>query len=306
MNDYINIYFSYIYYMIYYYQFTYNYIQILNSDFFIEEISNLRITTENLKVKLQYSLQNQLNIIQKLALQYEEKHLISVYNYSYKNITRNTNYSLYNIYKLNNSKKLYLLLLLKYTAFKYSNYIQYSSIYLHLLFYDNIKTNKWMNHRINLYPYITFNYNKILNLPLILPCLHKNTIQLEVRINIFDINKDLMAIEISHNKDEYTNKKNTYNSKLINKANYLFNIKYKIYPIKYMGIYLLMNHTKSISYQILYLPDIYLSKFISENYNRIGVGVNLYTPFRKKPIVSIECFIDGRYESIIYIGTNFS
>nr|UAD87185.1 hypothetical protein [Gracilaria pacifica] len=308
MNGYINIYFSYIYYMIYYYQFTYNYnyIQILNSNFFIEEISNLRITTENLKVKLQYSLQNQLNIMQKLVLQYEEKHFISVYSYSYKNIKRNTDHSLYNIQKLNNSTKLYLLLLLKYAAFKYSNYIQYSAVYLNLLFYNNIKTNKWINYIINLYPYITFNYNKILNLPLILPCLYRNNIQVEIKINIFDINKNLMAMETSHSKDEYINKKNIYNSKLINKANYLFNIKYKIYPIKYIGIYLLINHTKSISYQILYLPDIYLSKFIPENYNRIGVGVNLYTPFRKKPIISVEFFRDGRCKSIIYIGTNFS
>nr|YP_009510830.1 hypothetical protein [Gracilaria gracilis]AXI96503.1 hypothetical protein [Gracilaria gracilis] len=308
MNYYINIYFSYIYYIIHYHKFTYNcnYIQILNSNFFIEEISNLKIKTENLRVKLQYNLKNRLNIIQKLIIKYEEKYFISVYSYSYKNIQRNTYHCLYNIYKLKNSTELYLLLLLKYATFQYSNHAQYFTIYLHLLFYDNIKTNKWMNRIVNLYPYITFNYNKILNLPLVLACLHKNTIQLDVKINILDINKNLMVIETSHSKDEYINKKNTHNYQLINKAKYLFNIKYKIYPNKYIGIYLLVNHAKSISYQILYLPDIYLSKFISQNYNRIGIGVNLYTPFRKQPIVSVEFFRNDRYKNIIYICTNFS
>nr|YP_010196346.1 hypothetical protein LKZ37_pgp122 [Gracilaria cearensis]UAD83743.1 hypothetical protein [Gracilaria cearensis] len=163
-----------------------------------------------------------------------------------------------------------------------------------------------MNCIINLYPCIACTYNRVFNLISILPWLHKNTIQIKGKINIFDITKKLMSIKSFHNKDEYANKKNTYNSKLINTANYLFNIKYKIYPTQYIAIYLLINHIKSISYQILYLPDIYLSKLIYQNHNRVGIGVNLYTPFKQKPIVFIEYFTNDRYENIIYIGTNFS
>nr|YP_010197980.1 hypothetical protein LK227_pgp122 [Gracilaria multipartita]UAD86396.1 hypothetical protein [Gracilaria multipartita] len=309
MSYYINIYFSYTYYIIYYYKFTSNYncIQILNSNFFLGKISNLRIKTQNLKIKLQYNLKNQLNIIQKLALQYEEKHFISIYNYSYKNIKINTDHFSYNISKLKNSKELYFLL--KHSSLQYTDTPKYSTIYLHLLFYDNITTSKWMNCIINLYPYITFTYNRLFNLVSVLPWLNKNTIQIKSEINIFDIIQKVMSIKSFHNfynKDEYNTKQNTYNFKLINRTNYLFNIQYTIYLTHYMAIYLFINHIKSISYQILYLPDIYLSKSIYQNYNRVGIGVNIYTLFKQKPIVFIEYFTNGKYENIIYIGTNFS
>nr|YP_010195522.1 hypothetical protein LK149_pgp122 [Gracilaria baiana]UAD82919.1 hypothetical protein [Gracilaria baiana] len=308
ISDYINIYFSYTYYIIYYYKFTYsyNYIQILNSNFSLEETSNLRITTNNLKITLQYNLENQLSTIQKLAIQHQEKHFISIYNYSYKNIKVNNNHSSCNISKLKNSKELYLLLLLKYIPFPYSDTKKYLAIYLNVLFYDNIITSRWMNYIINLYPYITCTYSQVFNIISILPWLYKNTIQITGKINIFDITKRLIYIKSSHNKDEYTHKKSTYNSKLINTANCLFNIKYKIYPTQYMAIYLLINHIKSISYQILYLPDIYLSKLIYQNHNQVGIGINLYNPFKEKPIIFIEYFTNDRYENMIYIGTNFS
>nr|YP_009732409.1 hypothetical protein [Gracilaria textorii]QHS70871.1 hypothetical protein [Gracilaria textorii] len=306
MSYYINIYFSYTYYIMYYYKFTYNYnyIQILNSNFSLEEISNLRITTRNLKIKLQYNFKNQLNIIQKLAIQYEEKHFISIYNYSYKNIKINTDHVSYNISKLKNSKELYLLL--KHTSFQYSDTPKYSAIYLHLLFYDNIITSKWMNCMINLYPYITCTYNRVFNLISALPWLHKNTVQIKGKINIFDITQKLMSIKSFHDKDEYAIPKNTYNFKLINTTNYLFNIQYKMYLTQYIAIYLLINHIKSISYKILYLPDIYLSKLIYQNHNRVGIGINVYIPFKQKPIISIEYFTNNKYKNIIYIGTNFS
>nr|YP_009732146.1 hypothetical protein [Gracilaria spinulosa]QHS70670.1 hypothetical protein [Gracilaria spinulosa] len=306
ISYYINIYCSYTYYMIYYYKFTYNYnyIQILNSNFSLEEISNLRITTRNLNIKLQYNLKNHLNIIQKLAIQYEEKHFISIYNYSYRNIKINTDHFSYNISKLKNSKEFYLLL--KYTSLQYSDTPKYSAIYLHLLFYDNIKTSKWMNCIINLYPYITYTYNRVFNLISALPWLHKNTIQIKGKINIFDITKKLMSIKSFHNKDEYTTDKNKYNFKLINITNYLFNIKYKMYLTQYVSIYLLMNYIKNTSYNILYLPDIYLSKLIYQNHNRVGIGINVYIPFKQKPIISIEYFTNNKDENIVYIGTNFS
>nr|YP_010195931.1 hypothetical protein LK221_pgp124 [Gracilaria bursa-pastoris]UAD83328.1 hypothetical protein [Gracilaria bursa-pastoris] len=309
MSYYINIYFSYTYYIIYCYKFTYNYnyIQILNSNFFLGEISNLRMTTQDLKIKLQYNLKNQLNIIQKLALQYEEKHFISIYNYSYKNITINSDHYSYNISKLKNSKELYFLL--NHSSFQYSDTPKYSAIYLHLLFYDNIKTSKWMNCIINLYPYITCTYNRVFNLISVLPWLHKNTIQIKGKINIFDITQKLISIkpfDNFHNKDEYNTKKNIYNFKLINITNYLFNIQYTMYLTQYISIYLLINHIKSISYQILYLPDTYLSKSIYQNHNRVSIGVNIYIPFKQKPIIFIEYFTNDKYENIIYIGTNFS
>nr|YP_010198388.1 hypothetical protein LK148_pgp122 [Gracilaria pachydermatica]UAD86804.1 hypothetical protein [Gracilaria pachydermatica] len=308
MSYYINIYFSYTYYIVYYYKFTYNYnyIQILNSNFFLEEISNLRITTRNLKIKLKYNLQNKLNIIQKLAIQYEEKHFISIYNYSYKNIKINTNHFSYNISKLKNSKELYLLLLLKHTPFQHYYTPKSSAIYLHLLFYDNITTNQWRNCILNLYPYITCAYNRVFNLLSISPWLHKSTIQVKSKINIFDITQNLMSIKSFYNKNEYTTKKNIYNFKLISTANYVFNIKYKMYPTQYIAIYLLINYIKNISYQIIYLPDIYLSKLIYQNHNRICIGVNLYTPFKQKPIIFIEYFTNDKYGNIIYVGTNFS
>nr|YP_010197571.1 hypothetical protein LK244_pgp122 [Gracilaria flabelliformis subsp. simplex]UAD85987.1 hypothetical protein [Gracilaria flabelliformis subsp. simplex] len=306
MSYYINIYFSYTYYIIYYYKFiyNYNYIQILNSNFSFGEISNLRITTQNLKIKLQYNLENQLNIIQKLVIQYEEKHFISIYNYSYKNIKINTDHFSYNISKLKNSKELYLLL--KHTSFRYSNTANYSAIYLHLLFYDNITTSKWMNCIINLYPHITYTYNRVFHLISTLPCLNKNTIQIKGEINIFDITQKLMSINSFYHKDEYTTKQNTYHFKLFNTTNYVFNIKYKMYLTQCIAIYLLLNHIKSTSYQILYLPDIYLSKLIYQNHNRVGIGVNVYTPFKQKPFIFIEYFTNNEYENIIYIGTNFS
>nr|YP_010197367.1 hypothetical protein LK222_pgp122 [Gracilaria domingensis]UAD85374.1 hypothetical protein [Gracilaria domingensis] len=311
ISDYINIYLSYTYHIIYYYKFTYNYnyIQILNSNFSLEETSNLRIITNSLKITLQYNLEkNQLSTIQKLAIQYEEKHLISIYNYSYNNIKVNNNHSSYNTSKSKNSKELYLLLLLKYIPFQYSDTTKYLAIYLHVLFYDNIITNRWMNYIINLYPYITCTYSQVFNILSILPWLHKNTIQITGKINIFDITKKLISIKLlhNHNKDEYTHKKSTYNSKLINTANCLFNIKYKIYLTQYIAIYLLINHIKSISYQIVYLPDIYLSKLIYQNHNQAGIGINLHTPFKEKAIIFIEYFTNDRCENIIYIGTNFS
>nr|UAD85783.1 hypothetical protein [Gracilaria ferox] len=306
ISDYINIYFSYSYCIMYYYKFTYNYnyIQILNSHFSLGKISNLRITTNNLIIKLQYKFKNQLNMIQKLAIKYEEKHFISVYNYSYKNMKIHTDYFSYNVSKLKNSKELYLLL--KHNLFQYFDTLKYSTIYLHLLFYDNILTSKWTNYIINLYPYITYNYNRVFNFISVLPWLYKNTIQIKGKINIFDITQKLMSIKSVYNKDEYNTTKNTYNFKLISTTNYLFNIQYTLYPIKYIAIYLLIDHIKSTSYQILYLPDIYLSKLIYQNHNRVGIGINIYTPFKKKPIIFIEYFTNDKYENIIYIGTNYS
>nr|YP_010196960.1 hypothetical protein LK099_pgp122 [Crassiphycus corneus]UAD84764.1 hypothetical protein [Crassiphycus corneus] len=309
MSDCIDIYFSYIYYIIYYYKFTYNYnyIQIINSNPCIKYISNLRIKTENLKVKLQCRLDDKINMIQKLIMQYEEKHFISIYNYSYINMQINTNNYLYNISKLIRSKELYLLLILKYPAFKHSNFAKNSVIYLNLLFHYDTQVIKYMNYIINLYPYIFLSYNKIFNLPLILPNIYKNTIQLNIKAYIFDITKNLMAIKsFSNTYDEYTNRINSYNSKLVNKTNYWFNIKYKIYPIKYVAIYLLISYTKNISYQILYLADIYKSKLIYQDYYQIGIGMNLCSPFRQIPIVFIEYFTNNKYENFLYIGTNFS
>uniref|UniRef100_A0AAU7YQ88 Uncharacterized protein n=1 Tax=Gracilaria hainanensis TaxID=2871843 RepID=A0AAU7YQ88_9FLOR len=115
-----------------------------------------------------------------------------------------------------------------------------------------------------------------------------------------------MAIEYFFHKDQYINKKNVYNSKLLNTANYLCNIQYKIYPIKYIAIYLSINQINNISYQILYLPDIHLSQFIYQNHHRISIGLNLYTPLKQKPIIFIEYFINDRCKNIVYIGTNFT
>nr|YP_010199174.1 hypothetical protein LK225_pgp122 [Crassiphycus usneoides]UAD88623.1 hypothetical protein [Crassiphycus usneoides] len=309
MSDCIDIYFSYIYYIIYYYKFTYNYnyIQIINSNPCIKYISNLRIKTKNLKVELQYRLDDKINMIQKLIMQYEEKHFISIYNYSYINIQINNNHYLYNTFKLIRSKELYLLFILKYPAFKHSNFAKNSVIYINLLFHYDTQIIKYMSYIINLYPYIFLSYNKIFNLPLVLPNIYKNTIQLNIKAYIFDITKNLMAIKsFSNTYDEYINRRNSYNSKLINKTNYWFNIKYKIYPIKYVAIYLLISYTKNISYQILYLSDIYKSKLIYQDYYQIGMGMNLYSPFRQIPIVFIEYFTNNKYENFIYIGTNFS
>nr|YP_009019668.1 hypothetical protein [Gracilaria salicornia]AHH24636.1 hypothetical protein [Gracilaria salicornia] len=308
IKDYINIYFLYTYYIIYYYKFTYtyNYIQILNSNFFLEEISNLRMITKNFKVELQYDFKNSPNIIQKVVIQSEEQHFISIYTYSYQNIETNIHHFLYSIPKLKNLPALYLLFLVKQTKFRYSNTTNYLALYLHFLFYNNIKISKWVNYIINLHPYITLNYIKIFNLPSVLPYIYNHTIQLEATINIFDMTKNLMVPDSYWYRHENTNKKIIYNSKLLNTANYLFNIKYKIYPIKYISIYLLINHINNISYNILYLPDIHLSELIYCNHNRVGIGVNLYTPFKEKPFVFIEYFINDRYKNMIYIGTSFS
>nr|YP_010196138.1 hypothetical protein LK014_pgp125 [Gracilaria caudata]UAD83535.1 hypothetical protein [Gracilaria caudata] len=309
MSDYIDIYFSYIYYIIYYYKFTYNYnyIQIINSNLCTKDISNLRIRTENLKVKLQYLLKDKMNIIQKLVIQYEEKHFISIYNYSYINMQINTNHYLCNISKLIRSQELYLLLILKYPIFRYSNIVKNSAIYLNFLFYYDNEIIKYMNYIINLYPYIFLSYSRIFNPPLILPNIYKNTIQLNIKAYIFDITKNLIATtSFSDIYDECTNRRNLYNSKLIHKTNYLLNIKYQIYPIKYIAIYFLISYTKNISYQILYLADMYKSKLIYQDYYQISIGVNLYSPFRQMPVLFMEYFTNNKYENILYVGTNLN
>nr|YP_010196755.1 hypothetical protein LKZ11_pgp124 [Gracilaria cliftonii]UAD84559.1 hypothetical protein [Gracilaria cliftonii] len=303
MSNYINTYLSYIYHK---FTYNYNYIQIINSNLYIKDISNLRLKTENLKLKLQYNLEDKINVIQKLIIQYKEKQLLSIYNYSYTGVNTNTHQSLYKISKLIRLKELYLLLILKYPAFKHLNLAKNSAIYVHLLFYYDTEIIKCMNSIINLYPYIILSYNRIFNLPLTLPNIYKNTIQFNIKAQIFDTTKNLITVESFNEKYRYANKRNKYSSKLINKTNYIFNMKYKIYPVKYIAIYLLISYTKNISHQILYLADIYKSKLIYKNYYQIGIGISLYSPFRQIPIVFMEYFTINKYDNILYIGTNFS
>nr|UAD84152.1 hypothetical protein [Gracilaria changii] len=311
MNNYINTCLSYIYYIIYYYKLTYNYnyIQIMNSNLFTKNTSNLRIKTGNLKVRLEYTLANKLNVIQKLITQYKQKQLISIYNYSYnsyKSIYANTNQYLYKISQLANSKELYLLSMLKYPKLQYSNLAQNFIIYLNFLFYYDTQITECINCTINSYPYIILHYNRTFSLPFTLPNIYKHNIELDMAANIFDITKDLTIIEPFNEIYQRYAKKSQCNTNLINKTIYLFHTKYKIYPNKYFSIYLLINYTKNISHQILYLIDIYTSKLIYKNYYQVGIGINLYNPFKYIPIVFIEYFTNNKYENTFYIGTNFS
>nr|YP_009346875.1 hypothetical protein [Gracilaria firma]APR74410.1 hypothetical protein [Gracilaria firma] len=308
MNNYMNTCLSYVYYIIYYHKLKYNYhyIQIMNSNLLIKDISNLRIKTVNLKVRLKYTLANKLNVIQKLIAEYKQKQLISIYSYSYKSIYMNTNQYLCKISKLVNLKELYLLSMLKYFKFQYSNLANNFIIYLNFLFHYDTTITECINFTINSCPYITLRYNRIFSLPLTLPNIYKHNIQFDMAANIFDITKDLTTTKSFNEMDEHYDKKNQYDTNLINKTTYLFHTKYKIYPNKYFSIYLLINYTKNISHQIFYLVDIYKSKLIYKNYYQIGIGINFYNPFKYIPIVFIEYFINNKYENIFYIGTNFS
>lgn len=308
VRNYINSYLSYSYHVTYNYRFKYNfsYIQILNSNSFLEEISNMKIMTESYKLKLEYFFKNQLYINQKFLIQLQKKHFISIYRFSYKNIKRYTYKYILHISKLIRTKVLCVLLNLKYPQLQNSSNTQDSNIYLNLLFYSNLKKIKCIKYIISFYPFIIFNYESTVNLPSIIPYIDQNLIFLKSRINIFDIVKNLIPVQLFDNNYQYTKTQKMYNSKLISKAHYLFSIYYKIYPLKYLAIYFVINYARSGAYKILYLSNTYDSKLIYQNYNQLGIGINLYLPFKKKPIIFLEYFTHDIYKNIIYIGTSFS
>nr|UAD84354.1 hypothetical protein [Agarophyton chilense] len=308
IHSYINSYLSYSYHVNYNYRCKYNlsYIQIINSNSYLEEISNMKMITENLKLKLEFFFKNQLYINQKFLIQLEEKHFISIYRYSYKNIKIYTYKYILNISKLIRKQVLYVILLLKYPQLKHSNNAEYSNIYLNLLFFSNLKKIKCIKYIINFYPFIIFDHESIFSLPSIIPYIDQNIICLKSRINIFDMIKNIIPIQPFDRNYQDNKKQKIYNSKLISKAHYLFKIKYKIYPLKYSAIYFMINYARSGSYKILYLPNIYHSKLIYQNYTQVGVGMNLYIPFKQKPIIFLEYFTHEIYKNIIYIGISFN
>nr|YP_009509262.1 hypothetical protein [Gracilaria vermiculophylla]AXI96912.1 hypothetical protein [Gracilaria vermiculophylla] len=308
VNTYVNSYLFYGYYNLYNYRFIYNsnYIQILNSNPFIKEESNLKIITENFTIGLQYYLKNNLNIVQKCLIQYEEKSFVSLYQYSYKNMKISKYKHIFNVSKLIKRKVLYVLLALEYPQSIYSSIGKYFNKYLQFLSYTNLKTSRFTYYTMNFHPYITFNYDTIFNLPLVIPSIYKNILKFKLKIHILDIIKHLTPIKLYSNTCEYNKNQEIYNSRLINKGRYLFNIQYEIYPLQCIAIYYIINYTKILSYKVSYLPDIYSSRLLYKHYNQQSIGINLYLPFKQKPIIFIEYPVNDKHKKNVYIGINFT
>nr|UAD87389.1 hypothetical protein [Hydropuntia rangiferina] len=313
INNYIESYLFYNYRIIYNYLFftNYHYIQILNSNFIIEEISKLQMKTQQFTIKFKYSLTHNINIIQKLILQCEEKYFVCIYKYSsnqYDNLKLKTYKHLFNIYKLTQNQPLYLILLLTYPKLQHFTIFKYCNIYIHFLFYNTTKIQKRniINNISHLYPNIDFNYHYKLCIPSFIPYAYQNIIKLKLKINIFDITKNLInKILFPDNKYQYTNIK--YKSiKFISKQKYILNTKYTIYPIKYIAVYYFITYKKSCSYQISYIPQTYNSQFMYQHDMQIGIGLNIYIPFINKPMVFIEYSTNDQYSRNFYIGTKFN
>nr|YP_009731946.1 hypothetical protein [Gracilaria edulis]QHS70468.1 hypothetical protein [Gracilaria edulis] len=313
INNYIESYLFYNYRIIYnYFFFThYHYIQILNSNFIIEKISKLQIKTQQFTIKFKYNLTQNINIIQKLILQCEEKYFICIYKYSYNqddNLKLKIYKNLFNIYKLIQNQPLHLIFLLTYPKLQYFTIFKYCNIYIHFLFYSNTKIQKGniINNISRLYPNIEFNYNYKLYIPSFIPYTYQNTIKLKSRINICDMTKNLIdKILFNDKKYQYSNIK--YKSiKFVSRQNYILKTKYTLYPIKYIALYYFAIYKKSYSYQIVNIPQISNSQFMYQHDMQIGIGLNIYIPFTNKPMVFIEYFTNDQYKKNFYIGTKFN
>nr|YP_009237741.1 hypothetical protein [Gracilariopsis lemaneiformis]YP_009294653.1 hypothetical protein Gch_054 [Gracilariopsis chorda]AJO68547.1 hypothetical protein [Gracilariopsis lemaneiformis]AML79820.1 hypothetical protein [Gracilariopsis lemaneiformis]AOM66913.1 hypothetical protein Gch_054 [Gracilariopsis chorda] len=294
----------YSHYNLYYpnYKSIFNYIKIINSNSFIKKISGLQIKIKYLTIKVKYNLGYNINIIQKLTIQYGKEYIKYIYRYCKLNSIIQRLDIVYTISKIIEEQKLYISLQLINQIIN-DKHIYNIAIYpyfnLLLLIYLNLNHIEPTIYIPDIYQHILLNYNLIINLPPILPNIQKNTCILKLKFNIYNLDKYLLLRQLNNN---YTNLKNVYNYEVPYGIHYLLNAEYKIYTMKYISTYIFMNYIKNFSYRIHSLHNLNDTKLLYKNHIIIGIGIQL----KQISKLGFEYYITDQNEKFFHISTYFN